>query len=68
MKQRQLFPLIRRETARLLNGYLAAEELRNLEQYIVPESLGGDQGILGCLRLGALEWRKTNGQEREHER
>ena len=68
MKQRQLFPLIRRETARLLNGYLAAEELRNLEQYIVPESLGGDQGILGCLRLGALEWEKTNGKEWEHER
>lgn len=68
MKQRQLFPLIRRETARLLNGYLAAEELRNLEQYIVPESLGGDQGILGCLRLGALEWEKTNGKEWEHGR
>lgn len=54
MHQRQLFPLIRAEAARLLNGYLAAAELQDLDSYIVPESLGGDQGILGCLRLGAL--------------
>lgn len=54
MKQRQLFPLIRAEVARLMGGYLAAEEMQHLEDYIVPESLNGDQGILGCLRLGAL--------------
>ena len=59
MKQRQLFPLIRAEVARLMNSYLAAEQLHHLEDYIVPESLEGDQGILGCLRLGALEWERT---------
>ncbi len=59
MKQRRLFPLIRAEVARLMNGYLAAEQLHHLEDYIVPESLEGDQGILGCLRLGALEWERT---------
>ena len=63
MKQRQLFPLIRGEVARLMNDYLAAEQLHHLEDYIVPESLGGDQGILGCLRLGALEWERSNGKD-----
>lgn len=58
MKQRQLFPLIRAEVNRLMNDYLAAEELHHLEDYIVPESLGGDQGILGCLRLGMMEWER----------
>lgn len=55
MKQRQLFPLVRAEVARRINGYLAAAELEHLETYIVPESLKGEQGILGCLRLGAME-------------
>lgn len=63
MKQRQLFPLIRSEVARLMNDYLAADQLHHLEDYIVPESLGGDQGILGCLRLGALEWERSNGKD-----
>lgn len=54
MKQRALFPLIRAEAARLMNQYLAAEELHDLDEYIVPESLGGMQGILGCLQLGYL--------------
>ena len=55
MKQRQLFPLVRAGVARRINGYLAAAELEHLETYIVPESLKGEQGILGCLRLGAME-------------
>ena len=58
MKQRQLFALIRGEVARLMNHYLAAEELQHLEEYIVPESLDGDQGILGCLELGRMEWQR----------
>ena len=58
MRQRQLFPIIRKETARLLNGYLSVPQLQHLEDYIVPESLGGDQGILGCIKLGLLELEK----------
>lgn len=58
MKQRQLFPLIRSEVARLMNDYLAAEELHHLDTYIVSESLNGDQGILGCLELGRMEWQR----------
>lgn len=52
MRQRQLFPLIRSEVRRMMGGYLAAEELNDLDTYIVPESLNGDQGILGSLCLG----------------
>ena len=63
MQQRQLFPLIRSETARLLNHYLAAPELQQLETYIVPASLQGDQGIMGCLRLGALAWERDRKGE-----
>ena len=29
--------------------------------YIVPESLNGDQGILGSLCLGAAEWAREHG-------
>ncbi len=55
MKQQQLFPLIRSEVDRLMNSYLEVEQMHHLDAYIVPESLNGDQGILGCLRLGMME-------------
>ena len=61
MRQRQLFPLIRSEVRRMMGGYLAAEELNDLDTYIVPESLNGDQGILGSLCLGAAEWAREHG-------
>ena len=54
MEQTQLFPLIREKTLNLLNGYLDTKQLRAMDSYIVPASLGGDQGILGCLRLAEL--------------
>ena len=59
LHQRQLLRLVRSETARLLNGYLAAEALQDMDAYIVGESLGGDQGILGCLELGRMEWEQN---------
>ena len=52
MHQEQLFPLIRGKVKELIGGYLNTPELRNLDQYIVPASLGGDQGIMGCIKLG----------------
>ncbi len=57
MKQEQLFPLIREKVAANLNGYLGCEELKDLDSYIVPNSLNENQGILGCVELGrrALE-------------
>ncbi len=52
MKQEQLFPIIRRKTLELLNGYIKTEEIDHMENYIVPASLNGNQGIMGCLELG----------------
>lgn len=51
MHQPQLLPLVRRETARLLGGYLPGRGLADLETYIVPPGLGDDQGVLGCVQL-----------------
>ncbi|MBR0090959.1 MAG: ROK family protein [Lachnospiraceae bacterium] len=53
MAQEQLFPLIREKTLKLLNGYLDTPQLRDIDRYIVPASLHGDQGICGCLKLAA---------------
>lgn len=55
MQQEQLFPLIRKNVAELLNGYLNTTQLKDMEYYIVPASLNGNQGILGCIRLAWLE-------------
>ncbi len=54
MHQEQLFPLVRKRTAELLNGYIKTLQLNNLDTYIVPPSLNDNQGVLGCLKL-ALE-------------
>jgi len=51
MNQTQLFPLIRKHFEKALNGYIKTAELADLDSYIVPSALGGDQGILGCLCL-----------------
>ncbi|MEE3392581.1 MAG: ROK family protein [Lachnospiraceae bacterium] len=52
MKQRQLFPLIRRNVQEELAGYIKTDEIMSgIDDYIVPESLYGHQGILGCVRL-----------------
>lgn len=52
MHQEQLFPLIRKKTAELLNGYINTPELNDMDNYIVPASLHDDQGIMGCIKLG----------------
>lgn len=52
MKQTQLFPLIRQKTLALINGYLRTPELEDIDSFIVPSSLDGNQGILGCIELG----------------
>ncbi len=51
MQQAQLFPAIRREFARLINGYAPDVLLAQLDSYIVPSTLGGRAGIYGCLEM-----------------
>ncbi|OVE70252.1 fructokinase [Clostridium diolis] len=53
MKQRQLFPLIRKEVEQLMKKYVA---IPNLDEYIVPPALGDNSAIMGCLLLA----QKTN--------
>ena len=51
MKNEALFPMIRKRVKKILNGYLDRDEMRDLDKYIVPASLKGDQGVLGCIEL-----------------
>lgn len=57
MKQTQLFPLVRKKVLEYLNGYLVTPELADIDSYIVEAGCKGDQGVLGCIKLGrrALE-------------
>lgn len=52
MHQGQLFPMIRKNVQRLLNGYLQQEMLLNrIDEYIVPPALGDQAGVLGAIAL-----------------
>lgn len=51
MHQPQMLPLVRREVHRQLHGYLQGKGLDDLEHYIVPVSLGDDQGVMGAVKL-----------------
>lgn len=46
-----IIPLARDRARELLGGYIVAPELEDWNGYIVPNSLDGTQGILGCLEL-----------------
>ena len=53
MKQKHLFPLIRENVVKMLNGYVDKDEIINdIENYIVYPRLGDDAGICGALALG----------------
>lgn len=52
MHQKQLFPLIRSEVEKLLNGYVSRLADISLDDYIVPPGLGDDAGLSGALALG----------------
>lgn len=52
MSQEHLFPLIRAEVIRLLNGYVQSPAiLRGIDGYIVPPGLGGRAGVFGAIAL-----------------
>ncbi len=52
MQQPALFPLVRREVQKLLNGYLQAPViLEQIDDYIVPPGLGNRAGVLGAIAL-----------------
>ncbi len=52
MHQSQLFPMIRSNVQRLLNGYLQVEQVQSgIDQFIVPPGLGDRAGVLGAIAL-----------------
>lgn len=52
MDQSHLFPLVRRKTLELLNGYVQSPEiLERIDEYIVPPGLGNRAGVLGAIAL-----------------
>ena len=63
MQQKHLFPLIRRKTLSLLNGYVQAKEiLEDIDHFIVEPGLGTKSGATGALLLAqqAFEEIKMN--------
>lgn len=55
MDQQQLFPLVRRNVQKLLNGYLQAPViLGNIDSYIVPPALANRAGVLGAIALAQM--------------
>ncbi|MGH9517252.1 MAG: ROK family protein [Terriglobales bacterium] len=59
MQQNWLFPLIRVELIRLLNGYVRSKELiENVERYLVPPKLGNRAGIAGAIVLAEQAFRE----------
>jgi fructokinase len=53
MHQLQLFPMIRDQVKKSLNGYVSADAIQNnIESYIIPPGLGNNSGLCGALALG----------------
>jgi fructokinase len=60
MHQKHLFPLIRAEVKRLMNGYLQSPMiLERIDEYIVPPGLGDRSGILGAIALAKHTAKKS---------
>ncbi len=52
MKQPQLFPMVRAEARRALNGYIKSKALLDdIDRYIVPPGLGDRAGVMGAIAL-----------------
>lgn len=55
MEQAHLFPMIRSQVQRILNGYIQSNEiLKCIDEYIVPPGLGKRAGVLGAIVLAEI--------------
>ena len=59
MHQERLFPMVRKKVTKMLNGYLNTKELKDMDNYIVPNSLNDNQGILGAMELGRQAYKEA---------
>ncbi len=63
MQQQHLFPMVRRELARLLNGYVRAGALADeIDQYVVAPQLGNRSGVLGAIVLAENACRNSDAR------
>ena len=51
MEQIHLFPMIRERVAKYMNGYITTKQICDIDNYIVPATLNGKQGIFGAYYL-----------------
>ena len=61
MHQEQMLPLIRREVRRQMHGYIQGKGMDQLEEYIVPVSLGDNQGVMGGVKLAMDAYTEAGG-------
>ena len=63
MQNAKLFPMIRKELLRLLNGYINAKPLlEKIEAYVVPPELGNRAGVLGAMVLAEHIFRNPSAR------
>ena len=65
MHEESLYPLIRKKVAEKINKYLLTKELENLDDYIVPCSLGDKQGILGSFKIGLDKYNEEESKSQK---
>ncbi len=53
MERQSLFPRIREKVLEQLSGHYIFEESADMDTYIVPSTLGGEQALKGCLAMAA---------------
>lgn len=64
MQQGHLFPLVRSKVQSLLNRYIQRSAIiEDIDQYIVPPSLGGRSGVLGAIALAEMAAQAKVGVE-----
>lgn len=56
MQQECLLPMIRKEVARQVNGYICGKGIEDLDTYIVGVSLNDNQGVMGAAKLAMAAW------------
>jgi fructokinase len=63
MQNANLFPMVRKELVRLLNGYIHARPLlEGIDSYVVPPELGSRAGVLGAMVLAEHIYRNPSAR------
>jgi len=63
MQNASLFPMIRKELVRILNGYIHAKPLlEGIDSYLVPPDLGSRAGVLGAMVLAEHIYRNPSAR------